>query len=193
MPPPPGTPQCCGRVLSRSSAQGPQPLPQEVGPVGGQLGLVHCVHVRRVLLEDLNLGNIMSTCTQSTLIVLCVHLGSSGWGGAPGLGSGGWGAPLVLDLVTGGCPWSWIWWLEEGGHPALVLVHSQVAGGLTRECPCPQYQITQTWMANNLPDFLGKGLWPLSSPNFNILHYYARGPSHNTEVSLKRSLGAGQG
>ena len=79
-----------------------------------------------------------------------------------------------MDGVAGGRPYVF----QQDGAPA----HNAV--------------ITQTWLANNLPDFWGKDVWPPSSPDCNPLDYYLWGTiersvnrsPHNTVESLKRAI-----
>ena len=80
-------------------------------------------------------------------------------------------------------------WMDgvAGGHPYVF----QQDGA-----PAHNAAITQTWLANNLPDFWGKDVWPPSSPDCNPLDYYLWGTiersvnrsPHNTVESLKRAI-----
>ena len=72
-----------------------------------------------------------------------------------------------MDEVAGGCPYVF----QQDGAP----VHNA--------------QVTQTWLTSNLPDFWGKEVWPLSSPDSNPLDYYVwgvrvRGPLTGPSTTL---------
>ena len=62
--------------------------------------------------------------------------------------------------------------------------------------PAHNAKLTQTWLADNLPDFWGKEVWPPSSPDCNPLDYYVWGKCertinrspHNTVDSLKTAI-----
>ena len=80
-------------------------------------------------------------------------------------------------------------WMDEvaGGRPYVF----QQDGA-----PAHSAQVTQTWLASNLPDFWGKEVWPPNSPDCNPLDYYVwcacewtinRSP-RNTVASLNTAI-----
>ena len=83
-------------------------------------------------------------------------------------------------------------WMDEvaGGRPYVF----QQDGA-----PAHSAQVTQTWLASNLPDFWGKEVWPPNSPDCNPLDYYVWGACertinrspHNTVESLKTAIRGG--